>query len=292
METYQVTPGGPVPFASPAATPDDFTRSLPDGLYTTFRTCKGGTHVFGLGAHLARLYEPARTQGITPVVAKDELCRQLHALCQAWNGESRLRLILDTTGSPGALYLSIEAFQPLPEALYEHGVKVLSLETHRQTPRLKTTAFISASQQARKLIGGEIHEVLLCQRGAVLEGMTSNFYARKGKTLITARRGILPGVTRRIVLRLARVGEGLSVDYRPPRLEEPFEEAWITSSSRGVLPVVEIDGKAVGEGRPGETARRLRRAYESYVLSRAESFLSIKKLPGGEQPGSQGIQNG
>lgn len=281
MQTYQLTPGGLLPFPTSTATPDDFSRSLPAGLYTTFRTYANGSRVFGLRAHLARLFGPIAAMGIKPLVSEEQTRALLHEACSRQPGESRLRLVLTTAGSPGAVFLSIEPFQSLPEALYRQGVRVASVEVHRQTPRLKTTAFISASQQARTLIGGEIHEVLLCQKGRVLEGMTSNFYALQGKTLITARRGILLGVTRRIVLRLARMGEGLDVDYRPPHLQEQFDETWITSSSRGVLPVVAIDGKPVGEGRPGEMAKRLRAAYESYVLSRAEPFLANKKLPGG-----------
>jgi branched-subunit amino acid aminotransferase/4-amino-4-deoxychorismate lyase len=81
--------------------------------------------------------------------------------------------------------------------------------------------------------------------------------------------GILPGITRRIVLRLARQ-KGLEILYRRPCLGENFEEAFLTSSSRGVVPVVAIDGQRVGKGEPGPHTRALGEAYDRYVASHAE----------------------
>ena len=102
--------------------------------------------------------------------------------------------------------------------------------------------------------------------------MTSNFYAIRKKTLITAQKGILLGVTRRAVLRLAR-GQGMSIEYRFPRVDEKFNEAFLTSSSRGVVPIVRIDGKAVGQGRVGAWAKRLSLAYQAYVQERSEKIV-------------------
>jgi branched-subunit amino acid aminotransferase/4-amino-4-deoxychorismate lyase len=64
----------------------------------------------------------------------------------------------------------------------------------------------------------------------------------------------------------------MEIEYRPPRLEENFAEAFITSSSRGVVPVVSIDGGRVGEGRPGAWTKRLSLAYQAYVEERSESL--------------------
>jgi branched-chain amino acid aminotransferase len=120
--------------------------------------------------------------------------------------------------------------------------------------------------------------------------MTSNFYAikcsviarRAGSlpkqspleaTLITAQKGILLGVTRRAVLRLAR-GEGMSirVAYRAPKVGEKFDEAFLTSSSRGIVPVVSIDQSPVGEGKVGDWTKRLMKAYGEYVKRKAEKW--------------------
>jgi len=112
---------------------------------------------------------------------------------------------------------------------------------------------------------------LLTKNGKVLEGMTSNFYAIKGKTIITARNGILLGVTRHAVLKLAR-GEGMSIQYRSPLVGEKFDEAFLTSSSRGVVPIVQIDGTPVGQGKVGVWTKRLSLECQAYVEARSESI--------------------
>ena len=91
--------------------------------------------------------------------------------------------------------------------------------------------------------------------------------------LYTAQRDILLGVTRRTVIRVAR-GMGLEVKYQPlkrDQLKVP-REAFITSSSRGVVPVIQIDDVTVGQGRPGQITKQLSAAYEAYVLAKAEQI--------------------
>ncbi len=153
--------------------------------------------------------------------------------------------------------------------MIENGVKVISTPVQRKTPKLKSTTFIHESQPIRKKLKPDVYELLLCQDHFVLEGMTSNFYIVHQNKIITAQKGILLGVTRRITLRLARK-LGLIVEYRMPSLKEPFDEAFITSSSRGIVPVVEIDGIPVGKGIPGEMVKQLRAAYEAYIFEKAE----------------------
>jgi branched-chain amino acid aminotransferase len=102
--------------------------------------------------------------------------------------------------------------------------------------------------------------------------MTSNFYAVEGKTLVTARSGILLGVTRRVVLRIVR-GQGMSIMYRSPKISENFDEAFLTSSSRGVVPIVSIDQKAVGRGKVGKWTKMLSKAYQAFVEERSERIV-------------------
>jgi branched-chain amino acid aminotransferase len=99
-----------------------------------------------------------------------------------------------------------------------------------------------------------------------------------GGVLYTAHRDILLGVTRRMVIRAAR-GRGVEVRYRPLRLDQlsRVEEAFITSSSRGVVPVVQIDDAKVGQGRVGETTKSLTQAYDEYVMKHAERIAVMDK---------------
>jgi branched-chain amino acid aminotransferase len=248
---------------------DAITRQLPQGLYTTFRTYGGGTRVLGLRAHLQRLYQPAALQKIIPSVPVEQLRQRLAEILQAYPDEARVRLILT---SEGRVYLALEPLKTLPPEVYSQGVKVVATEMERQNPRLKSTSFISASQSARtKIAESKVFEGLLVRNSFILEGMTSNFFYIKEEMLGTARKGILLGVTRRTVLRVAR-GSGLEIVYKPLKREQvpALAEAFLTSSSRGIVPIVQIDDMPVGEGRPGSVTKILSTAYTEYVIRHAE----------------------
>lgn len=267
---FQITPLGTTPLQTQAKTFDEVTRELPQGFYTTFATLCGGTKVLGLRMHLQRLYVPAMEQGIDPSVDEPTLRKRIAELAKTnLPKESRMRLIL--TKNNGAVYAVIQSFEPLAKQIYENGVKVVTAELARQAPRVKDTGFISSSISQRKQVGRDVFEVLLTKDGKILEGMTSNFYTIKGKALVTAQRGILLGVTRRVILRLAR-GQGMSirVAYRAPMINEKFDEAFLTSSSRGVVPIISIDNESVGQGRVGEWTKMLSKAYQAYVWERSE----------------------
>jgi len=305
MIAFELTNAGNLPYATLAKSLDEMTKELPQGFYTTFSTLSGGEKVLGLQAHLRRLYDPARELGLAPSVSESTLRTRLADLARLnLPHESRMRLIL--TKDDGTIYVGIQPFAPLPDSVYQNGVHAVTSGVSRSDPRIKGTDFIVKSAEQRKLVKGDVFEVLLTRDGKILEGMTSNFYViaserqratlaphasageqspvssggllradkrrpRNDVKLITARSGILLGVTRRAVLRLAR-GEGMSIEYRAPSLSGEFDEAFLTSSSRGIVPIISIDGNPVGEGAVGEWTKRLMKAYREYVESKSEKF--------------------
>lgn len=241
---------------------DAITRQLPDGYYSTFRTYDDCTHVIGLTAHLRRL----------PGVDASPLRRNLLSLLEPYRpGETRVRVMLTRQGG---LYISMEPLKFLPQAVYKSGVRVETTTISRSDPRVKSTAFIGASGDERKHIAQQgIFEALLVKNGGILEGMTSNFFYVVDNILYTARNDILLGVTRTMVIRAAR-GRGVDVKYRPLKLDQlpGVKEAFITSSSRGIVPVIRINDVKVGRGRVGQTTKLLMKAYEEYVLKHAEKI--------------------
>jgi branched-chain amino acid aminotransferase len=268
IRAYQIIQKKTHPIETKAASLDEFTRMLPEGFYTTFSTLSGGKKVLGLRTHLQRLYKPAKNQHITPSVDEPRLRKCIAEFAMSnLPDESRIRVVL--TKDVGMVYLSIQPFEPLPRSIYEFGVHVITADMARQSPRIKDTGFIFSSEDERKLVGRDVFEILLVQDKNILEGMTSNFYAVMGNRLITARNGILLGVTRRVVLRLAR-GRGMSIEYRPLKINETMDESFLTSSSRGVVPIVSIDNNAVGQGRVGKWTKTLSKEYQNYVDEKAE----------------------
>ena len=261
VKTWKLTQDGALetPFADPSSL-DAVTRQLPDGYYSTFRTFDGCARVIGLSAHLRRL----------PGADASSLRRNLLSLLEPYRpDEARVRVMLTKRAD---LYVSIEPLKLLPREVYENGVRTETTDIHRDDPRTKSTAFIAKSDDERRHIAqAGIFEALLVKNGRILEGMTSNFFYLTGDVLCTARNDILLGVTRTMVIRAAR-GGGVEVRYRPLRLDQlaAAKEAFITSSSRGIVPVIQINETMVGQGRVGDTTKRLMKAYQEYVLKHAE----------------------
>lgn len=261
IRTWKITKNNHEEMRFPGQTSlDAITRQLPDGYYSTFRTYDGCTRVLGLSAHLQRL----------PEADVSTLRRHLiHLLEHFHPDEARVRVMMTKQKQ---VYVAIEPLKPLPRTVYEKGVRVETTGIKRESPRVKSTAFIGQSDGERRHIAQlGIFEALLVKDGKILEGMTSNFFYVCAGVLYTAQRDILLGVTRRTVIRVAR-GRGVEVRYSPLKLDQlpAVNEAFITSSSRGIVPVVQIDDVTVGQGRVGEITEQLSMAYEAYVIQKAE----------------------
>jgi branched-chain amino acid aminotransferase len=273
IKLYTLTPAPQELTLPDMSSLDAISRQVPDGLYSTFRTFAGRERVLDLEHHLRRLYDPLTALAVQAEVSAPALRAALRALLRDFGpGEARVRISLATAETPGRVFVMLEPLALLDETVYQRGVRVVLSQAERQNPRLKTTAFIGKSEGERKaILQSGFFEALMVHRGRILEGLTSNFYAVKAGKILTARRDILLGVTRRAVLRVVRLN-GLEIEYRPLRVTElpDISEAFITSSSRGVVPVVEIDGQPVGTGRVGSTAQTLRQGYDAYVLRKAE----------------------
>ncbi|WKZ34342.1 MAG: aminotransferase class IV [Anaerolineales bacterium] len=295
IKLYKVSKSGNLDVSFQASTLDELTRDLPPGFYTTFSTLAQGTRVLGMRSHLQRLYHPAKEAGLHPAVDENTLRGRIAEFVkESLPHESRVRVIL--TKDKGDVYICIQPFIPLPRSAYANGVHVLTSNIARHDPRIKNTVFITESIDQRKLLSKDVFEVLMTRDGRILEGMTSNFYAvkyvmtgnvaKESQTnaikIITAKRGILLGVTRKVVLRLAR-GQGISIEYRAPKMNVNFDEAFLTSSSRGVVPIVQIDNRIIGSGKCGRIATNLQKAYSFEMFRVAEQIFdhSLIAVPEG-----------
>lgn len=145
------------------------------------------------------------------------------------------------------------------------GIKVISIEDIRWGRRdIKTVQLLPSSlgKMMAKKAGAD--DAWMVEDGQVTEGTSNNAYIVKGGKIITRQLGneILHGITRAAVLRFAREAQ-MVVEERAFTIAEAHEadEAFITSASTFVLPVVSIDGQAVGTGKPGPVAARLREIY-------------------------------
>jgi branched-subunit amino acid aminotransferase/4-amino-4-deoxychorismate lyase len=258
------------------------SASMPSGAYTTFRTYESN-RLLRLDQHLHRLEDSV------------ELIRAEHHLIDATNTRDAIRNILRDTGyvesrfrltfAPPKFYLSIEPFTPLPLSIYKTGVRCVTLNLHRDTPRAKSTSFIASADAARKTLPPDVNEGLMIDSdGSVLEGLSSNFFAvttqqkiskdgeSKDAMIHTERERVLLGVTRSLVIEVAQ--QIATVTENAIHLNElhNVREAFITSVSREILPVNQIDDIVIGDGKPGEITNELMRRFDTLVQLEAETI--------------------
>ena len=145
------------------------------------------------------------------------------------------------------------------------GIKVISIEDARWARRdIKTVQLLYPSMGKMMAKSAGADDAWMVEDGAVTEGTSNNAYIIKNNTIITRHLGneILHGITRAAVLRFAKEAQ-MQVEERSFTIAEAMEadEAFITSASTFVMPVVAIDGTEIGGGTPGPVAARLREIY-------------------------------
>ena len=254
--------------SGPSPTLAAASAALPAGAYTSLRTY-GGRRVLRLAQHVRRLEESL--PGDSPSLPESTVRAAVTAALEATgHPESRLRL----TYAPPRLFVSVEPYEPLPEAFYRAGVACATLGLRRDNPRAKDTRFIATAAEAYRALPPGVQEgLMLGESGTILEGLSSNFFAITGGELRTEEERVLHGVTRALVLEVAR--GVLPLVLRPVRVDQLAEvdECFITSVSREILPVVTIDGHAIGGGGPGAVTRDLMGRWSTLVQREAEELL-------------------
>ena len=255
-----------------------------DSVFETIRTYGG--EPFALGEHLARLGRSAARIGIALPVEIAALAREVRlAVRAARNAESYVRVTVTRGTGPLGLdpelaraplrVILVEPFTPLPTALYRDGVRAVTTRLDRPAdaaPGAKIANYLASllALQAAKAQGA--HEaILLDARGDVLEGATSNVFVVQGGALLTPpeEAGILAGITRAQVIAIAGdLGVPVRIATFPPTITA--QEAFLTSSLREVVSLVQIDANRLGDGRPGPITRAIHAAFRRNVGLGAE----------------------
>ena len=167
-------------------------------------------------------------------------------------------------------WLAVAPLRPVPDEYRERGVGVTLGDLRRRDPRIKEARFVLDRRPFPLAERLAYEDLLLDDAGRIVEGSSSNVYALLGDRLVTAREEALPGITQGIVLELAAEA-GLEAELRPITTEEMAraDEAFLTSSTRGLVGIVQVGERTVGEGVPGPRTRALWQAYRERVQREA-----------------------
>jgi branched-chain amino acid aminotransferase len=244
-----------------------------DGVYTVTNTYNT-FQVLKLDAHLDRLEDSAQRVNIPLKLDRKRLRSALYAMITEANfGSVRFRITI-SHDQPDHFILSVEPFHPPSAEVYTNGVRCITIaHVFRQNPAAKTTGWMH-EREGVKLPDGIYTGLLLDSDGNILEGTTSNFYAILDNELRTAGGGVLSGIAQQIVFAIAPAIMPLRQDAVNIQDIPRLAEAFITSSSRGIVPVVEIDGVRIGDGKPGPQTIALSQAYQIWVQSHLEDLIS------------------
>lgn len=239
------------------------SKQLPKGVYTTFRTYEGNKALL-LDDHLRRLETSASLVNV-PISLNFPLIKQvLRQVIQSFPAQdTRVRLSVDLEESPGTTYVLLEPLHTPSIEDYENGVRVVTCQFQRENPQAKQTAFISLAESLRSILPLDTSEGLLIdEKGRILEGLSSNFFAVKNGEIWTAEDSVLPGITRGLIFQVAKL-ENIPIRLNNISVSElaELQEAFLTSSSRSVLPIRQIDQILIGNGKPGPITTLLADAY-------------------------------
>lgn len=251
---------------------DDLAILRGYGMFDFFLVRKGQPLFFD--DYLDRFERSARLLHLEPPFPREELKRQIMQLIRA-NGlqEAGLKLVLTGGYSPDGYSIAqanlIILESPLPRynpAQFQEGVKFMLHEYHRPIPNAKSINYIVGIHLLPQMRAAGAEDVLFHFGGLVYETTRANFFIVKyDGTIVTASEGILGGITRKKTLEIAR--KHFHVEERNLALEElkTAREAFVTSSTKQIMPVVQVDDITIGNGTPGETTRQLMKLLDQEV---------------------------
>ncbi len=261
-----------VPAAKVAINPYDLGFMRGYGVFDVMCTENGKP--FLIHEHFLRLERSARELKLKLPFTEKEYTETVKKLLRL-NGfkKSGIRTIMTGGVSPDAFSVGketalilIEKFKPLPSKVFKNGAKAITLDFQRADPRVKITNYVEAiKHQDKKKKAGAL-EILYVHDGKVLEFSTSNVFVVKDGKIIAPQEGILFGITRYIALKLAKEN-GFRVVERDVTEKElrSAGEVILTATNKDIVPVVFVDGKKIGDGKPGPVTMELMRLFDEFT---------------------------
>lgn len=234
------------------------------GIFDFFKISDG--HVFFLDAYLDRFFSSASIMRLPVPLERKVIVQNIYRLIEK-NAlqQSGIKMILTGGYSPDGYQIAKpnlimthhNLVLPGPDTVQE-GVKIITHDYVREFPHAKTINYTMGIWLADKMRQANAADVLYQKGGLVSEFPRCNFFiVRKDNTVVTARENVLYGITRGNVLRIA--AEHFRAEEADLHISEVFDakEAFLTSTTKRIVPIVEVDGRSIGTGKPGDVSLTL-----------------------------------
>jgi len=259
-----------------------------DGVFEGIRVYNG--RIFEFATHLRRLYDSAKVIRLSIPMDISELTDAVRKTVAA-NGivDGYIRLVI-TRGS-GTLGINpftckkpviiviADSIQLYPEELYERGLKVISACTIRNhplaiPPQVKSLNYLNnVIAKIEALDNNVLEAVMYNHEGYVAEATGDNIFILKKDTLLTPpiQAGSLEGITRDVVMTIAKAND-IKVEEKNLTRYDLYvaDEFFLTGTAAEVIPVIEMDGRVIGNGTPGSITKLLRKKFFEYARSSGE----------------------
>jgi branched-chain amino acid aminotransferase len=255
-----------------------------DGIFEGTRAYNG--RVFEFDAHIDRLYDSAKAIALEIPMTKDEMKEaHLETLRRNQLTDAYIRTVVTRgVGDLGldprkcvrpTVIIIADRISLYPAEYYEQGLKIITVPTRRNLPEtvnpmIKSLNYLNnIMAKIEANLGGAAEAIMLNQEGYVAECTGDNIFLIKGKMLATppASFGALKGITRGRVMKLA-AEMGLEVVETALTRYDVYvaDECFLTGTAAEVIPVVEVDGRKIGDGKPGVYSKQLKEAYHKYAM--------------------------
>ena len=247
-----------------------------DGAFATLRTYN--QKLFRIKEHLGRLFESCKLINLkipysrikiinwtTRCYGKSKL-KEARIRIQVTRGAGEVPIDKTKTCKP-IISILVSALPTYNPKNYEKGVKVITVKMERTIPKSKNLNFLPSIMAILKAQKENAFEaILLDSDGFATEGTTSNIFIVKNGVLITPSTEILEGVTRKVVLELAKK-EKVKTKLKNLKTTELFkaDEIFLTGTTKEIVPVIRINNKKVNKGKIGSITRTLTEAFQTYV---------------------------
>ncbi|KQL32916.1 MULTISPECIES: branched-chain-amino-acid transaminase [Bacillaceae] len=261
-----------------------------DGVFEGIRVYDG--NVFRLKEHLIRLYESAKSILLTIPYSLEELTQIVVDTVNRNNLHSGyIRLVvsrgegnlgLDPTSCPRANVVVIaEQLALFPQELYENGMEIVTVATRRNrsdvlNPQIKSLNYLNnILVKIEAKLAGVQEALMLNDQGFVAEGSGDNVFLVKGNKLITppSSAGALEGITRNAIMELGDT-LGYEVEEKLFTRHDVYiaDEVFLTGTAAEVIGVSKVDGRVIGDGKPGPNTQRLLNAFRQLVVEDGEKI--------------------
>ncbi len=254
------------------------------GIFDFFKISDG--HVYFLDDYLDRFWNSANLMRLPVPLERKQIVQAIDSLIEKNNvKDSGIKLILTGGYSPDGYQIANpnlimthhSLVLPAPEVV-DKGVRIVTHDYVREFANAKTINYTMGIWLIEKIRQANAVDVLYQKDGLVSEFPRCNFFiVRKDNTVVTPRHNVLHGITRKNVLRLA--AEHYRVEEGDVSLSDVFDakEAFLTSTTKRIVPIVEVDDRIIGTGKPGEVSLTLLDKLIALERADQKENASLKK---------------